>query len=151
MNLEQRKSPTMKLDPKKLNALTVQLHGREIGIINRLGGDRHIFAFEEDYIDDPARPTLSKGEAGGLVTSTRVVAVRLPTFFSNLLLEGHLRTYLAARGGVEPQREFFLLAVLGAGLAGALVVAPREQEPEGDHYDGGGDDDREKPSGARVQ
>lgn len=57
---------------------------------------------------------------------TRAVAMRLPTFFANLLPEGHLRDYLAARAGVKPQREFFLLAVLGADLPGALVVEPLE-------------------------
>jgi serine/threonine-protein kinase HipA len=50
--------------------------------------------------------------------------MRLPAFFSNLLPEGQLRDYLAARGGVRPQREFFLLSVLGADLPGALVVEP---------------------------
>ena len=40
----------MKFDSKKLNALAVRLHGRQIGVINRLAGDRQIFAFEQDYI-----------------------------------------------------------------------------------------------------
>jgi serine/threonine-protein kinase HipA len=128
----------MSFDPKRLNALAVHLDGRQIGIIHRLGGDRHLFAFEQDYIDAPERPTLSlsfKGRTGGLVTSMRSVNLRLPPFFSNLLPEGHLRTYLAARAGVKPQREFFLLAVLGADLPGALIVRPREQEHAGDHHD----------------
>jgi serine/threonine-protein kinase HipA len=119
----------MTFDPKTLNALAVKLHGRPIGVINRLGGDRHLFSFEQSYIDDPDRPTLSlsyKGQSGGLVVPTRAVPMRLPTFFSNLLPEGHLRDYLAARAGVKPQREFFLLAVLGADLPGALVVEPME-------------------------
>ena len=119
----------MMFDPKTLNALAVKLHGRQIGVINRLGGDRHLFSFEQSYIDDPDRPTLSlsyKGQSGGLVVPTRAVAMRLPTFFSNLLPEGHLRDYLAARADVKPQREFFLLAVLGADLPGALVVEPME-------------------------
>ena len=119
----------MTFDPKTLNALAVKLHGRQIGVINRLGGDRHLFSFEQSYIDDPERPTLSlsyKGQSGGLVVPTRAVAMRLPTFFSNLLPEGHLRDYLAARAGVKPQREFFLLAELGADLPGALVVEPME-------------------------
>ncbi len=121
----------MTLDPKTLNALAVKLHGRQIGVINRLGGDRHLFSFEQSYIDDPERPTLSlsyKGQSGGLVVPTRAVSGRLPPFFSNLLPEGHLRDYLAARAGVQPQREFFLLAVLGADLPGALTVAPMEGE-----------------------
>ena len=107
----------------------MKLHGRQIGFINRLGGDHHLFSFEQSYIDDPDRPTLSlsyKGQSGGLVMPTRAVTTRLPTFFSNLLPEGHLRDYLAARADVKPQREFFLLAILGADLPGALVVEPME-------------------------
>src|SRR5580700_11340188 len=114
----------MKLDPK-LNALAVQLHGRRIGIINRLAGDRHLFSFEQEYVDDSHRPTLSlsfKGQRGGLVTSVRPVGRRVPPFFSNLLPEGHLRTYLAEQAGVKPEREFFLLAALGADLPGAITV-----------------------------
>ena len=121
----------MKFDPKKLNALSVQLHGRQIGVITRLAGDRQIFAFEQDYIDDPQRPTLSlsfKGRTGGLVTTLRPVSRRVPPFFSNLLPEGHLREYLAKLAEVNAEREFFLLAVLGADLPGALVVTPLDAE-----------------------
>jgi serine/threonine-protein kinase HipA len=128
----------MKFDPKKLNTLAVEMHGRRIGVINRLAGDRHLFAFEQDYIDDPDRPTLSlsfKGETGGLVTATRPTGLRLPPFFSNLLPEGHLRDYLARRAGVKSQREFFLLAVLGADLPGALVVTPRGEDDADAHHD----------------
>ena len=139
----------MKFDTKKLNALVVRLHGRQIGVINRLAGERQIFAFEQDYIDDPNRPTLSlsfKSGTGGLVTALRPVARRVPPFFSNLLPEGHLRTYLAKLAEVKPEREFFLLAVLGADLPGALVVTPLEgDEQAGDEHDsaaGGDHDDR---------
>ena len=130
----------MKFDPKKLNALSVRLHGNQIGVINRLAGDRQIFAFEQDYIDDPQRPTLSlsfKGRTGGLVTALRPVPRRVPPFFSNLLPEGHLREYLAKLADVNPEREFFLLAVLGADLPGALVVAPLEGDAKEDnaHHD----------------
>jgi len=129
----------MKFDPKKRNALSVRLHGKQIGVINRLAGDRQIFAFDEDYIDDHERPTLSlsfKGRTGGLVTSVRPVTRRVPPFFSNLLPEGHLREYLAKLAGVNPEREFFLLAVLGADLPGALVITPLEgQEQEEDRHD----------------
>ena len=84
-NLHNRDGSMMNFDPKKLNALTVKLYGRDIGIIGRLAGDRHLFAFEQDYIDDPSRPTLSlsfKGETGGLVTTPRPIGIRLPPFFS---------------------------------------------------------------------
>lgn len=114
-------------DITKLTALAVHLQDRRIGIINRIGGNRHQFAFEQDYIDDPARPTLSlayKGQQGGLVTAIRGISQRLPPFFSNLLPEGHLRTYLAAKAGIKPEREFFLMAMLGADVAGAVTVRP---------------------------
>ena len=128
----------MKFDPKKLNALSVRLHGRPIGVITRLAGDRHLFAFEQDYIDDPQRPTLSlsfKGRTGGLVTTLRPVTRRVPPFFSNLLPEGNLREYLAKLAEVNTEREFFLLAVLGADLPGALVVTPLDAEGQqgGEH------------------
>ncbi len=142
----------MRFDSKKLNALPVRLHGKQIGIINRLAGDRQIFAFEQDYIDDHERPTLSlsfKGRTGGLVTAIRPVTRRVSPFFSNLLPEGHLREYLAKLADVNPEREFFLLAVLGADLPGALVITPPEDataEYDGRHDDGDAhrDDDRRR-------
>jgi serine/threonine-protein kinase HipA len=137
----------MKFDPQQLTALSVRLHGKQIGVINRLAGDRQIFAFEQDYVDDPQRPTLSlsfKGSTGGLVTALRPVPRRVPPFFSNLLPEGHLREYLAKLAGVDPEREFFLLAVLGADLPGALVIEPLEddvKEDDAHHDDGDADAD----------
>lgn len=141
----------MKFDPKKLNALSVQLHGKHIGVITRLAGDRQLFAFEQDYVDDEKRPTLSlsfKGSTGGLVTNFRPVGRRVPAFFSNLLPEGHLREYLAKRADVNPEREFFLLAVLGADLPGALVVAPLEgDEQSADAHHDHDDEHREDDHG----
>ncbi len=122
---------------ERVNALAVYLQDRQIGIINRLAGDRHLFAFEQAYVDDPARPTLSlsyKGQAGGLVTAIRPVGRRLPPFFSNLLPEGHLRTYLAEKAGVKPEREFYLMAVLGGDVTGAVTIKP---------MDGGNQDDQQ--------
>jgi serine/threonine-protein kinase HipA len=141
-----RKSAKMRFDTKKLNALAVRLHGRQIGIINRLAGERQIFAFEQEYFDDPNRPTLSlsfKSGTGGLVTALRPVPRRVPPFFSNLLPEGDLRTYLAKLAEVKPEREFLLLAVLGADLPGALVVTPLE----GDAHEGAaGGDHEDRPA-----
>jgi len=134
----------MRFDPKKLNALSVRLYGKHIGVITRLAGDRQLFAFEQDYIDDPQRPTLSlsfKGSTGGLVTNFRPVGRRVPVFFSNLLPEGHLRDYLAKRADVNPEREFFLLAVLGADLPGALVVEPLEDDKQSSKPQDARDDD----------
>src|SRR5260370_1773125 len=117
----------MMFDQKISNALTVPLPERKTGLITRLGCDRQIFAFDQGYTDAPQRPTLSlafKGRTGGLVTALRPVPRRVPPFFSNLLPEGHLREYLAKLADVNPEREFFLPAVLGADLPGALVIEP---------------------------
>ena len=118
-------------------ALAVRLYGKRIGVITRLAGDRHLFAFDEAYVNDNNRPTLSlsfKSSSGGLVTSVRPYNVRLPPFFSNLLPEGHLREYLAMRAGVKPGREFFLLAALGVDLPGAITVTAVDAAADDDHH-----------------
>jgi serine/threonine-protein kinase HipA len=56
-------------------------------------------------------------------------------------LEGHLREYLAKRADVDPEREFFLLAALGADLPGALIIEPvdgpaRQVDGHNDDSDG---------------
>lgn len=125
----------MKSDYANLKALAVRLYGRQIGIINKLAGERQLFAFEQDYIDDPERPTLSlsfKSTTGGVVTSARPGSRRVPPFFSNLLPEGPLRSYLAKLADVKSEREFFLLAVLGADLPGAVVVEPTDTKHNAD-------------------
>ncbi|MDE2464874.1 MAG: HipA N-terminal domain-containing protein [Alphaproteobacteria bacterium] len=71
-------------------------------------GDSHLFAVDQAYVHDSTRPTLSlsyKSASGGLVTTVKPMATRLPAFFSNLLPEGALRDYLAAKAGVKPGRE----------------------------------------------
>jgi serine/threonine-protein kinase HipA len=117
----------MKSEYANSNALAVRLYDRQIGILTKFAGERQLFAFEQDYIDDPNRATLSlsfKSTTGGVVTSARPVSRRVPPFFSNLLPEGPLRAYLAKLADVKPEREFLLLAVLGADLPGAVVVEP---------------------------
>jgi hypothetical protein len=63
------------------------------------------------------------------------LSVREPVcrFFSNLLPEGPPRDYLAGKARVKKEREFFLIAVRGADLPGAVTVEP---------IDGGPDDSR---------
>ncbi|MFC1543932.1 type II toxin-antitoxin system HipA family toxin [Gemmatimonadota bacterium] len=143
----------MDSEPQQLRALSVQLGDRRIGVINRLAGDRQLFAFEPEYAEDPKRALLSlsfKATSGDLVTRPRTYVARVPPFFSNLLPEGHLRTYLASRAGVKPEREFFLLAALGADLPGAVTVLPLEGD-QGAYrevstsQDGEASDSREQP------
>lgn len=128
-----------------VSVLDVRLYGRSIATLTNLQGDRTIFAFNEDYVADENRPTLSlsfKDDLGGLLTDFKPTQRVVPPFFSNLLPEGHLRRYLAERAGVNPQREFYLLWMLGRDLPGALSVHPAEGEalPPGVDEDPKGED-----------
>jgi serine/threonine-protein kinase HipA len=111
----------------EVSVLDVLLHGRPIGNLTLVQGLRTLFTFDQAYIDDPDRPTLSlsfKDQFGGLLTDIKPVHRVVPPFFSNLLPEGPLRTYLAKRANVNEHREFFLLRLLGADLPGAVSVRP---------------------------
>ena len=127
-----------------VSILDVLLHDEPIGTLTHVGGDRTLFAFNDAYIRDEKRPVLGLGfndYIGELITDSRPTRTRVMPFFSNLLPEGHLRTYLAERAGVNPVREFFLLWALGLDLPGAITIKPADGEawPPGVH-DGPGDD-----------
>lgn len=114
-----------------VNILGVWLGERRVGTLVRLPDDRVTFAFDPEYAADTNRPTLSlgfKSASGGLVTPP-LSKTRLPPFFANLLPEGELRSYLAARAGVKEVRDFPLIALLGGDLPGNVIV---RAEGEGD-------------------
>lgn len=114
-----------------VSVLDVRLYGRSIATLTHVQGDRTLFAFNEQYVADAERPTMSlsfKDDLGGLITEVKPTQRVLPPFFSNLLPEGQLRRYLAERAGVNQQREFFLLWALGQDLPGALDVRPLDGE-----------------------
>ena len=114
-----------------VSVLNVHLHGRPIATLTHVQGNRNLFAFNQAYIDDANRSTLSlsfKDQFGGLVTDFKPVGQVVPPFFSNLLPEGPLRKYLAERAGVKQHSEFFLLWMLGLDLPGAISVHPAEGE-----------------------
>lgn len=114
-----------------VSVLDVLLYDEPIGTLTNLSGDRSIFAFNEAYIADNNRPTLGlrfKTDLGELITEFRPYQTQVMPFFSNLLPEERLRNYLADRAGVNPQREFFLMWVLGSDLPGAIKVRPTDGE-----------------------
>ncbi len=111
--------------------LNVLLYSQPIGTLTRLPGDRVLFAFNEDYIADANRPTLSlsfKDAFGALITDIKPTQTRLPPFFANLLPEGPMRDYLASQAHVKPTREFLLAWVLGHDLPGALRILSADGE-----------------------
>jgi len=106
--------------------LDLVLGARRVGTITLLPGECSLFVFDDAYAADPARPVLSQSfiaASGALRQETRPTRGKLPPWFSNLLPEGHLREYLARRGGVHPDREFHLLRLLGEDLPGAVRIA----------------------------
>ena len=110
-----------------IKSLDVYLQNQRVGRITLLPGENTLFNFEKDYIENPARLTLSQSflsQEGQLITQTRPIHTRLHPFFSNLLPEGHLREYLAAKNNVNPKREFSLIEALGSDLPGAIFLQP---------------------------
>jgi len=86
-----------------------------------------------------------KDQFGELITEFRPTRIRMMPFFSNLLPEAHMPTYLAERGGVNPVHEFFLLWVLGIDLPGAITIKPTDGEalPPATQNDAQGEQDTE--------
>jgi len=114
-----------------VSTLNVLLYGKLIATITDVGGDRSLFAFTQEYIEDSERPILSLGfkdTLGELITDFNPTQTKLIPFFSNLLPEAEMRNYLAERANVNPDREFFLLWVLGQDLPGAVTVEPADGE-----------------------
>ena len=110
-----------------VSVLDVFLYDKPIGTLTRVPGDRTLFAFNDEYIEDENRPVLGlhfKDSFGSLITEFRPVQTKVMPFFSNLLPEGYLRKYLADSASVHPEREFSLLRVLGEDLPGAITIRP---------------------------
>ncbi len=136
-----------------VSTLEVLLHGIPIGTLTLLEGRRTLFAFNQSYIEDRERPTLSlsfKDSFGELITDIRPTSTAVPPFFSNLLPEGHLRDYLAQQAGVNTKREFFLLWLLGRDLPGALTIRPSGGEAWPDIAGAGEPDEIERKRRAKV-
>lgn len=106
--------------------LSVYLNEYYVGMLTQLLDGRTVLAFDNDYLNDSQRPTLSLSYKNIFrdVASRDIVSPsgKLPPFFSNLLPEGKLRTYLARKAGVRETQEFPLLAALSDDLPGAVVL-----------------------------
>lgn len=108
---------------------------RGIGYLSQYG-DILRASFDADYIADPERPTLTLALRGATEAATQAILgaardVRLsrsdghwPSYFQNLLPEGHNRDRLALERRCSPDDEFELLAAAGHDLMGAIEVEP---------------------------
>lgn len=105
-------------------------------------GDIMRVSFDEDYINDPRRLTLSMLFRGADDAQTRAILAakhdvrvvtnsgRWPSYFENLLPEGHNRDRLAHQRRCSKDDEFELLAAAGHDLMGALEVEPAQADQE---------------------
>lgn len=110
-------------EPRTLN---ISLHDEKIGTLTLLPNEQSIFTFEDAYVNDSKRATLSlsfENKQGDFEPAVKPSRIQIPPFFSNLLPEGPLRDYLAGRAGVNATREFFLLWALGEDLPGAVTAS----------------------------
>jgi serine/threonine-protein kinase HipA len=106
-----------------------------IGYLSQYGDILRV-SFNDDYVSDANRPTLSLGYLGASEAATRAILtaardIRLsrsdgkwPSYFQNLLPEGHNRERLALQRGCSSDDEFELLAAAGHDLMGAIEVEP---------------------------
>jgi serine/threonine-protein kinase HipA len=106
-----------------------------IGYLSQYGDILRV-SFNDDYVNDVGRPTLSLAYLGASEAATKAILtaprdVRLsrsdgkwPSYFQNLLPEGHNRDRLAAQRGCGTDDEFELLAAAGHDLMGAIEVEP---------------------------
>ena len=111
------------------NILRVSLNDKTVGTLTLFPSGSVFFTFDEAYINDRQRPILSQSflkPSGEIMPESRSSSGRLPTFFSNLLPEGHMRDYLAQRGNIKPSNEFRLIELLGQDLSGAVTITPLE-------------------------
>lgn len=120
---------------KNERALGIWLEGQHVGSIVRVSpekGDLSVFLLDESYLKDQNRPTLSLGFAGqnGTIHYTpQHINKRIHPYFSNLLPEGRLRSYIADNLKINAQREFYVLEALGEDLPGAVIVLPESAHP----------------------
>ena len=127
-------------EPGVIQYLRMYLHSPQgdrvpIGVVSQYGETMRM-SFNEDYIEDPQRLTLSMQFQGADDAQTRAILqskrdVRLvrndghwPSYLQNLLPEGHNRDRLAMERGCDNADEFQLLAAAGHDLTGALEVEP---------------------------
>ncbi len=112
--------------------LRVSLNDDPIGTLTLLPSGGVFFAFDEAYLNSASPLVLSQSffrPSGEIIPESKSSAGKLPSFFSNLLPEGHMRDYLAQRGGIKPSNEFKLIKLLGQDLSGAVILSPLEGVP----------------------
>lgn len=112
----------------------VLLNGRHIGVLHHWE-DVVRFTFSPDYWDAAERNVLGLWFDDHPLESPQA-ALRLPTWFSNLLPEGRMREWVARDRGVSASREMELLLRLGTDLPGGVEIIEDGGEPDSSAFEG---------------
>lgn len=109
---------------------TLQIYLRDVlvGTIVALHGRETIFSFDDSYVEDEHRPTLTQGfiDAFGRLRVRPGRVGRIIPFFANLLPEGELRKYISEHAGIDRRDDLALLWLTGSDLPGAVTARDTE-------------------------
>lgn len=115
------------------NPTALQIYLREIlvGSIVALRGRETVFTFDDTYVENDERPTLTQGfiDAYGRLRVRPGRVGRIIPFFANLLPEGDLRAYISERAGIDRRDDLALLWLTGSDLPGAVTARDPEGRP----------------------
>lgn len=111
--------------------LQVFLRDILVGSIVALQGRQTVFTFDDSYVENDARPTLTQGfiDAYGRLRVRPGRVGRVMPFFANLLPEGDLRAYIAEHAGIDRRDDLALLWLTGTDLPGAVTARDPEGRP----------------------
>ena len=115
---------------ENVEVLKILLHGQTVGYLAGYQGGRNIFVFDEDFRNDPHRPTMTLTthtdfpKSSQLLDEAWITRQQLHPVFSNLLPEGAFRDWLAQTLKTHRDNEFPLITQLGSDLPGALEAIP---------------------------
>ncbi len=111
-----------------VEALSLTLHGQQVGILTHYSGGKNILSFDPEYValSADSRPTytLSQKVNADYFKNNLIHNQRLAPVLSNLLPEGALREWMSSNLKVHPDHAFPLLAWTGRNLPGAIVAEP---------------------------
>ncbi len=111
------------------DSLVVRLHGNVVGELVR-GQDPSRVKLAVDSAYDASGITLT--ESFTVIPGTQPPTDAPSNFLGGYVPEGHHRTVMASRRGINPGDLFALLREFGASLAGAVTVHPTGPAPTGD-------------------
>ncbi|HEX7246049.1 MAG TPA: type II toxin-antitoxin system HipA family toxin [Solirubrobacterales bacterium] len=110
--------------PRPGAKLTVFRNGRSVGTLEKRGPSRYRFAYSEKVETALSVSLPLREKAYGPSESA--------PFFEGLLPEGSVRRTIAERFRLSEGDGFGLLAALGADCAGAVVLLPEGEQPDGE-------------------